>query len=492
MEEIPETRYTRGSGVNVAYQVFGHGPPLAMVPLMPAHLDLMWVNNGYAEMLARLARVARVVVYDPRGIGLSDPIDHVPTLEEYADDLEAVLDAAGIERATLFGVFASGLTAAMFAARAPQRVDGLVLLWPYAQGARAFPDVNMIVGYDEQMERTMRTFEDIVEHHWGEGRTLGVLAPGLDSPSLRRSWGMLERASASPATVQLLRQAGEEIDLEETLKTVTAHTVVLTTRDGCQPEAITRHVADLVPDSDFHVLPASSEAGSLAELLSPAIEHVERILTHGRTAPPNNRALATVMFTDIVGSTELAARLGDREWRALLGRQRELLQHELAAGGGRLVDTTGDGALSIFDGPARAIRCGVSLIAAVRGLGLELRVGLHTGECELVGDDVAGIAVHTGARVGALAQGGEVWVSRTVRDLVAGSGIEFDHRGRHELKGVPGEWDLFSVASQTTTPAAVRPEAPTLRPVDRVVLRVAQRSPKLARAAGQLAGALTG
>src|SRR5277367_2771188 len=161
MEAIPETRYTRGSGVSVAYQVFGHGPPLAMVPLMPAHLDLIWVDNGYAEILARLGRVARVVVYDPRGIGLSDPIDHAPTLEEYADDLEAVLDAAGIERATLFGVFASGMTAAMFAARAPQRVDGLVLLWPYAQGARAFPDVNMIAGYDEQMERTMRTLEDI-------------------------------------------------------------------------------------------------------------------------------------------------------------------------------------------------------------------------------------------------------------------------------------------------------------------------------------------
>jgi class 3 adenylate cyclase/pimeloyl-ACP methyl ester carboxylesterase len=491
METIPETRYTRGSGVSIAYQVFGHGPPLAMVPLMPAHLDLIWVDNGYAEILERLARVARVIIYDPRGIGLSDPIDHVPALEEYADDLEAVLDAAGIERATLFGVFAAGMTAAMFAARTPQRVDGMVLLWPYAQGARAFADVNMIPGYDEHMERTMRTLEDIFERHWGEGRTLGVLAPGLDNPWLRRSWGMLERACASPTTAQLLRRASEEIDLEEALKTITAHTVVLTTRDGCQPEGITRHVADLVPNSEFHVLPASSEAGSLAELLSPAIDHLERMLTRGGAAPSNNRALVTVMFTDIVGSTELAVRLGDRDWRALLGRQRELLEHQLAIGGGRLVDTTGDGAMSIFDGPARAIRCAVSLVAATRDLGVELRIGLHTGECELVGDGVAGIAVHTGARVGALAQGGEVWVSRTVRDLVAGSGIDFDHRGRHELKGVPGEWDLFSVASHTTTPAAVRPEAPALRPVDRVVLRVAQRSPKLARAAGQLAEALT-
>ena len=490
MEAVPETRYTRGSGVSIAYQVFGHGAPLLMVPTMPAHLDLLWVDPGYAEILGRLARVARVVIYDPRGIGLSDPISHVPTLEEFADDLAAVMDAAGVDCATLFGVFSSGMTAAMFAARAPQRVAGLVLLWPYAQGIRAFPDVRTIVGYDEHMERRIKAIEDIVALHWGEGRTLGLLAPALDSSWARRSWGMLERASASPTTAQLIAQAGEQVDLEEVLKTIAAPTIVLTTKDGPQPEAIPRYVADLVPSSEFHVLPASTEAATFAELFEPVIDHVERMLTAERHAPSRDRALATVMFTDIVGSTENAAKLGDREWRALLGRHEKLIRDQLERADGRLVDTTGDGTLSVFDGPARAIRCAVSLTTVARGLGLELRVGLHTGECELVGLRVAGIAVHIGARVAALAGAGEVWVSRTVRDLVAGSGIEFDPRGRHELKGVPGAWDLFSVATGDTSPVAVRPEAPSLRPADRMVLRVAQRSPRLVRAAGRFAETL--
>ncbi len=490
MEAVPETRYTQGIGGTIAYQVFGDGPPLVMVPTMPAHLDLLWVDAGYAEILGRLARVARVLIYDPRGIGLSDPISHVPTLEEFADDLAAVMDAAGVERATLLGVLSTGMTAAMFAARAPQRVTGLVLLWPYAQGVRAVPDVGMIVGYDEHMDRSLKALEDIVALHWGEGRTLGLLAPGLDSAWARRSWGMLERASASPATAQLLTQALEQIDLEEVLKTITTPTIVLATKDGPQPEAIPRHVADLVPNSEFHVLPASTEAATFAEFFEPVIDHVQRMLTAGRQAPSRDRALATVMFTDIVGSTENAAKLGDREWRALLRRHENLIRDQLERAEGRLVDTTGDGTLSVFDGPARAIRCAVSLTAAARELGLTLRIGLHTGECELVGARVAGIAVHIGARVGALAGAGEVWVSRTVRDLVAGSGIEFDLRGQHELKGVPGAWDLFSVATGSTSPVAVRPAAPSLRPADRMLLRLAQRSPKLVRAAGRFAETL--
>jgi class 3 adenylate cyclase/pimeloyl-ACP methyl ester carboxylesterase len=461
-----------------------------MVPSLPSHLDLLWVESGFAEILNRLATAARVVIFDPRGVGLSDPLDHVPTIEEFADDLEAVMDAAGVQRATLFGVWLSALIAAMFAARAPRRVGGMVLLWPYTQGSRSLPDTGLIIGWDEHMSRSMRVLDDLVENHWGEGRSLGVIAPGLDTPWLRRSWGMLERASASPSTIRLLTQSFEEVDVEEVFKTIATPTVVLTTQDSLQPEAIPRHVADLLPNSEFHVLPASTAARTLGEFYAPAIEHVERVVSGGRRPQGGDRMLATVMFTDIVGSTELATRLGDHAWRSLLGRHDHLVHQHLAAAGGRLVGTAGDGSLSIFDGPARAIRCAVSLTEAARGLGLALRVGLHTGECERVGHDVAGVGVHIGARVGALAAPGQVWVSRTVRDLVAGSGIEFSSRGQHELKGVPGTWELFSVASRSTTAVAVVAEAPPIGPADRVLLRLAHRNPGVLRAAGRLADAL--
>jgi class 3 adenylate cyclase len=301
---------------------------------------------------------------------------------------------------------------------------------------------------------------------------------------------MLERACASPSTIRLLTQSFEEVDVEEVFKTIATPTVVLTTQDSLQPEAIPRHVADLLPNSEFHVLPASTAARTLGEFYAPAIEHVERVVSGGRRPLGGDRMLATVMFTDIVGSTELATRLGDHAWRSLLGRHDHLVHQHLAAAGGRLVGTAGDGSLSIFDGPARAIRCAVSLTEAARGLGLALRVGLHTGECERVGHDVAGVGVHIGARVGALAAPGQVWVSRTVRDLVAGSGIEFSSRGHHELKGVPGTWELFSVASRSTTPVAVVAAAPPIGPADRVLLRLAHRNPGVLRAAGRLADAL--
>jgi class 3 adenylate cyclase len=270
-------------------------------------------------------------------------------------------------------------------------------------------------------------------------------------------------------------------------KTIDTRAVVLTTPDGVQPVAFGRHVADLLPNSEFHLLPPSTAAHSFAEFFGPAVDHVERLVAGGRSVPSGERVLATVMFTDIVGSTELAAELGDHDWRGLLSRHGQLLREHLDAAGGRLVDTAGDGSLSIFDGPARAIRCGVALTSEVRReLGVELRVGLHTGECERIGDDIAGIAVHIGARVGALAGAGEVWVSRTVRDLVAGSGIEFVSRGQHSLKGVPGEWELFSVASGSTAPVAVVAQPPELRPADRVLLRVARRAPRVLRAAGRI------
>jgi class 3 adenylate cyclase/pimeloyl-ACP methyl ester carboxylesterase len=477
----PRTHYLSRDGPSLAYQVFGDGPPLVMAPSVPSHLDLMWVDPGYSQLLRRLGSFARVLMFDPRGMGLSDPVDHVPTLEEAADDIEAVMDAGEVRRAVLFAGGSTCPSAALFAARAPNRVQALVLLMPYAQGTRAGGGPDTIVGWDERMARSTAAWRDAIEHHWGEGRTLAIGAPGLGGERLRRSWGMLERASASPAMIRAITQAAEEADTRDVLRAIQAPTIVLAPRDGYQPEAIPRHVAELVPNSEFYLLPPPSEADGLESFFRPVVDHVERVVTGGHAVRRTDRILATMMFTDIVGSTVRASELGDARWRALLDHHDELVREHAEAAGGRVVKMTGDGSLCIFDGPARAIRCGQAIAGAVRDLGVEVRVGLHTGECEVVENDLAGVAVHTAARVCAAATAGEVLVSRTVRDLVAGSGLELRARGEHELKGVPGKWQLFAAAGADSDPIQVPPEAPPTHAADRVVLATARRAPGLLR-----------
>jgi class 3 adenylate cyclase/pimeloyl-ACP methyl ester carboxylesterase len=482
----PRTQYLSRDGLSLAFQVFGDGPPLVVAPSVPSHLDLMWIDPGYTQVLRRLGSFARVVMFDPRGMGLSDPVDHVPTLEEAADDIEAVMDAAGVRQAALF---ASGSTcphAAMFAGRAPDRVRGLVLFMPYAQGSRAEGAPDTIVGWDERMAKSMAAWDDAIENHWGEGRTMAIGAPGLGGERLRRSWGMLERASASPAMIRAITQAAEEADTRDVLKAIQAHTIVLMPMNGFQPEAIPRHVAELVPNSEFYLLPPPSDADGLESFFRPVVDHVERMVTGGRAVRRTDHILATMMFTDIVGSTVRASELGDARWRVLLDRHDDLVRDHVEAAGGRVVKMTGDGSLSIFDGPARAIRCGQAIAGAVRELGVEARIGLHTGECEIVENDLSGLAVHIAERVSAAAGSGEVMVSRTVRDLVAGSGLDLRLRGEHELKGVPGKWELFALADSDNAPIQVAPEAPPTQAADRVVLATARRAPGLLRLIGRL------
>jgi class 3 adenylate cyclase/pimeloyl-ACP methyl ester carboxylesterase len=487
VEIPPQTQYAQSGGVSIAFQVFGTGPPLVMAPLIPSHLDLMWIDAAYTQILRRLGSFARVVVFDPRGLGLSDPVDHIPTLEENADDIGSVLDAAGFDRAV---IYASGLTcsgATLFAARSPERVSGLLLLAPWAQGMHVGQDVNTIVGWDEWMTHSMETWSDIVEHHWGEGKSLAYYAPGLNGERQRRAWGMLERASASPSMIRAIAKAGLESDTREVLPAVSAPTVVMMTRDGPQPEAVVRHVADLLPNSEFHILPASTESDGLESLFAPIIDLVERLVTGATATHSAGRILATVLFTDIVGSTEKASQKGDDHWRSMLDRHESILRAHVDAHGGRVVKVMGDGALSVFDGPARAIRSAQAFVEAIGDLGIEVRAGLHAGECETVGDDLAGLAVHIGARVGALAQPGEVWVSRTVCDLVAGSGMRFRSRGTHQLKGVPGSWEVYSLADGNTAAVAIAPQPPAIRATDRAILATARRAPAILRLAGRLA-----
>jgi class 3 adenylate cyclase len=288
------------------------------------------------------------------------------------------------------------------------------------------------------MAKSMAAWDEAIEHHWGEGRTLAIGAPGLGGERLQRSWGMLERASASPAMIRAITQAAEEADIRDLLRAIQAPTVVLAPRDGFQPEAIPRHVADLVRDSEFHLLPPPSEADGIESFFAPVVDQVERMVTGGHTVRPTGRILATIMFTDIVGSTARASELGDGRWRVLLDRYDDLVRDHVEGAGGRVVKMIGDGSLSVFDGPARAIRCGQAFADAVRDLGVDVRVGLHTGECEAVENDVAGLAVHIAERVCAAAAAGEVMVSRTVRDLVAGSGTaKTEARGQKRATSSP-------------------------------------------------------
>jgi class 3 adenylate cyclase len=345
----------------------------------------------------------------------------------------------------------------------------------------------MIMGFDERMHQAMMAWQDAIEHRWGEGRTLEVGARSIATDRAVRNWGMLERASASPAMARAVTQAALEVDLREVLPTIRVPTIVVAREGSMQPRAIPERVAERIPNAEFEWHPEAAPSGGFEGFMTPFIDAIERLVTGGRTAHSAGRMLATVLFTDIVGSTERASAMGDAKWRNLLGRHEALLREHVESAGGRVVNTSGDGALSVFDGPARAIGCARAFGEAVRELGLEVRAGLHTGECESVGDDLAGLAVHIGARVSALASPGEVLVSRTVRDLVVGSGLGFRPRGSHTLKGVPGEWDLFALDDGRPTAVSVVPEPAQVRPSDRVVLSAARRAPALLRLAGRFA-----
>jgi class 3 adenylate cyclase/pimeloyl-ACP methyl ester carboxylesterase len=487
MQIPPPTSYAQRGGASIAYQAFGEGRPVVMLPTAPSHLDLMWIDPGYTQVLRRLGGFARTVIFDARGLGLSDPLDHVPTVEESADDLEAVMDAAGVERAVLLAMGTAYPAAAMFAARAPRRVEGLVLVAPWAVGIGAVEDPSTLVGYDERMQQALVGWQDVVEHHWGEGRTIELIARSIATDRVKRNWAMLERASAAPAMIRAVSQAAFEIDLREVLPTIGVPTIVVAREGGFQPRAIPEHVADLIPGAEFDWQPAAKANDGVEGLMAPNVAAVERMVTGGRTAQRTQRILATVLFTDIVGSTERASTMGDRDWRDLLDRHESLLREHVTQSGGRVVEIIGDGSLSVFDGPARAIGCARDFAEAARALDLDVRAGLHTGECEIRDDDLAGLAVHIGARVSALASAGEVLVSRTVKDLVVGSGLEFVPRGIHELKGVPGSWELFALADGSAPTVSVTPERPPVRTSDRIILATARRAPGLLRMAGRLA-----
>ena len=441
----PETRYAKLGDIHLAYQVLGSGPrDLLMLDQWFSHMDAQWDVLPLAAFRERLASFGRLIMFDKRGAGLSDPIPTMtlPTLELWMDDASAVLDAAGSEKAVVIANLGGGLLGATFAAAHPERVASLVLVDCWARYLAA-PDYT-IGGSPDGIDRAV----DEVESGAGHGMMIDLFAPSLAKDEhVRRAWTRYERQAASPGMMKAVVRLMYESDVRSVLPAIRVPTLVIQRRNAERfGPPFGRYLASHIPDAKYVEIPGADSliwAGDQDAVLG----EIEDFVTGVRRAPEPNRVLATVLFTDIVGSTVRAAEMGDGPWRRLLEEHNLAARRLVERYGGREVKTVGDGLLATFDGPARAVRCAFAMHEAMRELDLEIRAGLHTGEIELQGDDIAGLAVHIAARISALAQGGEVLVSSTVRDLVAGSGLTFEERGTQELKGVPGEWRIFAAGT---------------------------------------------
>lgn len=439
---LSEIAYARNRDVSIAYQVMGEGPPdLVFIGGFVSHLEIAMEAPQVRSLFDRLASFARVIAWDKREQGLSDRLGQPPTLEQGMDDLRAVMDAAGSERAVLFGISEGGPMAAMFAATFPQRVTHLVLYGTYARMTWAEDHPAGIPR--DRLESWLGRFTA----EWGGPVGLRTFAPSVaDDDRLLDWWTRLLRSGTSPRAAAALMHMYVGIDVRPVLPAITAPTLVLHhTDDRIIPAAQGRVVAELIPQARYLELPGLDHL-LFFEDPDEILDEIEEFVTGTRREREPERMLATILFTDIVGSTERAATAGDREWRRLLERHDQLVRAELARHRGREIKQTGDGFFAAFDGPARAVECASAITTGVRPLGLEVRAGVHTGECEVRDGDLAGMAVHIGARVGAQAQSGEVLVSGTVKDLVVGSDLRFEDRGTAELKGVPGEWRIFALA----------------------------------------------
>jgi class 3 adenylate cyclase len=444
---VPETRYARSGDVMIAYQVVGEGPfDVVLVPGGVSHVELQWEVAGSAALRRGIAEEARLIFLDKRGTGMSDRVAGVPALEERSDDIRAVMDAAGSRRAALFGLSEGVPMCVVFAASHPERVSALVL---YGGMARALWAPDYLFGDTEREAR--KALEENFEESMTPGAVEAAVRSGLSSADKDeiRAWARVFRYGAEPSAGEALERMNLAIDVRDVLPVISAPTLVVHQRaDPWVRVEHGRYLGEHIPgaayvelDGDEHII----SAGFVPQLLAHMVPFLQEAAS--REAPEPDKVLATVLFSDIVGSTARAAELGDTQWRQLLTSHHGRVRRQLARFRGVELDTAGDGFFARFDGPARAIRCALAIRATVRDLGLEVRLGLHTGECEVLDGKVTGIAVAIGARVSSRAAAGEILVSQTVKDLVAGSGIGFDDRRLAELKGVPGEWRLYSVAS---------------------------------------------
>jgi class 3 adenylate cyclase len=438
----PETNYARLGDLHLAYQVLGTGPPdVLMLDQWFSHVEAQWDVLPLAASRERLASFSRLIMFDKRGAGLSDPVpmSNLPTLEQWMDDASAVLDAVRSEKAVLVANLGGGMLATTFAAAHPERVASLVLVDCFARYLVAddYPFGGPPEGVASAMEE--------VEAGAGHGMMFDLFAPSLvHDDHARRAWARYERQAASPGIMKAVVRMMYESDVRSVLPAIRVPTLVIQRADAARFSApFGRYLAEHIDGAKYVELPGADSliwAGNQEAIL----DEIEDFVTGIRPAPEPNRVLATVLFTDIVGSTAKAAELGDRAWRGLLAEHNLVARRLLERFGGREIKTVGDGLLATFDGPARAVRCAAAIRDGEAELGLELRAGVHTGEIELLPNDIAGVAVHVAARISALAGAGEILVSTTVRDLVTGSGLAFEDRGMRELRGVPGEWRVFA------------------------------------------------
>jgi class 3 adenylate cyclase len=435
---LPETQYAKSGDIHIAYQIIGNGPiDLVFVPGFISHVDHVWDEPRWAGFLERLASFSRLICFDKRGTGLSDRVSAIPTLEERMDDVRAVMDAVGSNRAALFGISEGGPMSLLFAATYPERTVALTLFGSYALFPTAVMSSEQLAGFLVE-----------VEESWGTGKFIPNFAPSLaDDVAFRNWWARFERLGASPSAVKTLACMNSEIDIRGVLPAIHVPTLIMHRSGDCRVNVSAgRYLAQHIAGARYIELPGKDHlfcAGDSQRI----IDEIEEFLTGSRSHFEMERALATVMFTDIVGSTERASLLGDRKWRHLLETHHACVRRELARFRGKEIKTLGDGFLATFDGPARGIRCAEAIRDSVRGLGLDVRSGLHTGEIEILPNDVSGIAVNLAARVAQLAGAGEVLTSSVLKDLVAGSGLSFEDRGMHALKGLPDAVRIFAAGT---------------------------------------------
>jgi pimeloyl-ACP methyl ester carboxylesterase len=440
MMSAAATRYARApDGDSIAYQVHGDGPfDLIFIPGFVSHVEMFWTDPTIAAFYSRLASFSRFVLFDKRGTGLSDPLTKAQTIEERFRDVESVMDAVGSERAAVIGVSEGCAMASVFAATYPERTRALVLCGAILGGPVAHHPA------PARWEDASSRFLDAV-NHWGTGRTVRLVYP--TSPSTDEQLGIIERGSASPRMAREILDMWFQIDLRDVLSAISMPTLVLHHTDEVFPFEAARHIAARIPHGRLVEVPGIDHVPWGANM-DQYVDEIEEFLTGVRERRRVTHRLSTLLVTDVVESTALAAEIGDASWRQLLLRHDEITRGQLRRFDGYEVKHTGDGIIADFDGPARAIRCGQAIVEALaRELNVQVRVGMHTGEVEVAGDDVRGLAVHIAARINAFARPGEVLVSNTVRELVMGSGIEFEDRGTHELKGIPDRWRLHAVAS---------------------------------------------
>jgi pimeloyl-ACP methyl ester carboxylesterase len=441
---VTEVRFARSADVNVAYRVVGDGPiDLVYAQGSVTHLDVYWELPAFRHYCERLAEFSRLILFDKRGMGMSDRVPGATTLEDRMDDIRAIMDAVGSERATIMGESEGGPLALLFAAAHPERTTSLILQgaevrerrdgeWPWGEAS------------PEEFEATMASLPAA----WGRGMGIDEIAPSVAGQAWARAWrGRVQLNSATPGAAEAFMRMAFEIDVRDVVPAIRVPTLVIHAVDDqvCDVENA-RFLARTIPDAHYVELPGSEHVPWFEP--DATLAEIREFLTGRREAVMPDRVLATVLFTDLVDSTRRASELGDRRWRDLLERHNDVVRHQLARFGGREVDTAGDGFFATFDGPARGIRCAQAILQEVSALDLHVRAGLHTGEVEILGRKVAGLAVNIGARVAGSAAAGEVLVSQTVRDLVAGSGLAFDDRGSAMLKGIPGEWRLYAVAGR--------------------------------------------